>query len=167
MHDRRVDRDDDVDMRKDRRIGGSMTSATNINTSSQEICNRKPDAGRSEEVLYVVLAKPTIRVVKSYVALDLANSRWAFRDDAIFAQAIEAKVKEILRALKSPTTLGHPLEPIPWRRSAYSSSVQGEADLRLVFCPPRTIDAVDIIAFGKRRLPDTSHSRPAPALRHL
>jgi hypothetical protein len=95
--------------------------------------------------------------VKSYVALDLANSRWAFRDDAIFAQAIEAKVKEILRALKSPTTLGHPLEHelIPWRRSAYSSSVQGEADLRLVFCPPRTIDAVDIITFGKRRLPDT------------
>jgi hypothetical protein len=108
-----------------------------------EICNRKRDAGRSEEVLYVVLAKPTIRVVKSYVALDLANSRWAFRDDAIFAQAIEAKVKEILRALKSPTTLGHPLEHelIPWRRSAYSSSVQGEADLRLVFCPPRTIRA--------------------------
>jgi hypothetical protein len=98
-----------------------------------------------------------IRVVKSYVALDLANLRWAFRDDALFAQAIEATAKEVLRALKSPPTLGRPLEHelMPWRRSAYSSSLQSEADLRLVFCPPRTIDAVDVIAFGERRLPDT------------
>lgn len=95
--------------------------------------------------------------MKSYVAQDLANLRWAFRDDALFARALEATAKEVLRALKSPTNLGRPLdhEPIPWRRSAYSSSLESEADLRLVFCPPRGTDAVDIIAFGKRRLPET------------
>jgi hypothetical protein len=83
--------------------------------------------------------------------------RWAFLDDALFARAIEATAKEVLRALKSPTTLGRPLEHdlSPWRRSAYSSGLLSEADLRLVFRAPRATDAVDIIAFGKRRLPDT------------
>jgi hypothetical protein len=83
--------------------------------------------------------------------------RWAFREDTLFARALEATAKEVLRALKSPTTLGRPLEHelIDWRRSAYSSSLDGEADLRLVFRPVRAIDALDIIAFGKRYLPDT------------
>jgi hypothetical protein len=101
-------------------------------------------------------------VVKSFVAHDLANLRWAFRDDALFARAIEATAREVLRALKSPrlTTLGRPLEHdlSPWRRSAFSSSVESEADLRLVFRRARATDAVDIIAFGKRRSPDIAAS---------
>jgi hypothetical protein len=107
----------------------------------------------AKKILYGVLAQPTIRVVKSFVAHDLANLRWAFRDDALFARAIEATAREVLRALKSPTTLGRPLEHdlSPWRPSAFSSSLESEADLRLVFRP-----AVDIIAFGKRRSPEMS-----------
>jgi hypothetical protein len=95
-------------------------------------------------------------VVKAFVAHDLANLRGAFRDDALFARAIEATAREVLRALKSPTTLGCPLEHdlSPWRRSAFSSSLESEADLRLVFRPPRETVSLDIIAFGKRRSPD-------------
>lgn len=106
----------------------------------------------------MVLAQPTVGFVKSYVARDLANLRWTFPDDRLFARALEATAKEILRALKSPTTLGRPLEHelIEWRRSAFSSGVDREADLRLVFQARNAADAIDIIVFGIRRFPDTS-----------
>jgi hypothetical protein len=103
-----------------------------------------------------VLADPTIRVVKSYVAHDLVQLRWAYPDDATFARALEATAKEVLRARKTPRTFGRPLahELAGWRRSAFPSTPRGEADLRLIF-RPREPDGVDVIAFGKRRMPDT------------
>jgi hypothetical protein len=94
--------------------------------------------------------------VKSYVAQDLVQLRWAYPDDAMFAQVLEATAREVLRARKAPRTFGRQLahELAGWRRSAFPSAPRGDADLRLVF-RPRDPVGVDIIAFGKRRMPDT------------
>lgn len=102
-----------------------------------------------------MLSDPTIRVVKSSVARDLVDLRWAYHDDVPFAQALEATAREVLRARKAPKTFGRPLahELTGWRRSAFPSTPLGDADLRLIFRPHDPV-GVDIIAFGKRRMPD-------------
>ena len=117
-----------------------------------------PIPADAQEALYIVLAQPNITIVKSYVSHDLANLRWAFPSDPLFARAIEATAKEILRALKSPATFGRMFEHDlgSWRRSSYHSRPEREADLRLIFRPQFDGDGIDIIGFGRRHLPDTT-----------
>ncbi len=95
--------------------------------------------------------------MKSYVAHDLVQLRWAYPDDTILACALEATAKEVLRARKAPRTFGRPLAHglAGWRRSAFPSIPHSDADLRLIF-RARESDGVDVIAFGKRWMPDTT-----------
>lgn len=91
------------------------------------------------------------------VAQDLANLRFAFNDDSAFASAIEALANDLARAVVAPHNWGKALEHglTGWRRSAFSSSPEGNADLRLLF-RPRQGGGIDVLMFGLRRHPDTT-----------
>jgi hypothetical protein len=105
-----------------------------------------------------VLANPRISFVKRYVARDLADLRAAFVDDLAFASAVAATTRELLRAREAPETWGTPLRHglSGWRRSAFSSTKQGVADLRLIFRPRRDEAGIDVLMFGPRYFPDAT-----------
>jgi hypothetical protein len=93
----------------------------------------------------------------SYVANDLADLRFAFPDDARFAQAVGLTALEIARALGAPTSWGKGLEHdlTGWRRSAFAPADEGRADLRLIF-RARSGGGIEVLIFGPRHRPDTT-----------
>ncbi len=96
--------------------------------------------------------------MKRYVASDLADLRAAFADDRAFASALAATTRELLRAREAPETWGSPLRHAlsGWRRSAFSSTKEGVADLRLIFRPRHDEAGIDALMFGPRYFPDAT-----------
>jgi hypothetical protein len=83
--------------------------------------------------------------------------RLAFPDDTRFAAAVGAVALEIARALGAVASWGKELEHdlTAWRRSAFASTEEGPADLRLIFRPRRG-GGIEVLMFGPRRHPDTT-----------
>jgi hypothetical protein len=108
------------------------------------------------KILYHAFSIDGVAIVPAYVAQDIANVRRAWPNDADFAAAVLAIAKQIKSAHAAPAQFGTAIEHElqGWRRSKFSLTSRGTADLRLVFRPTKS-NGVEILAFGSREFPET------------
>lgn len=82
-------------------------------------------------------------------------------DDVGYAEALLQTTLEIQKTMRAPSSHGAELNRnlADWRKAAYSSRRNGEADMRLVF-RDRPPQGVEILVFAQRRSigDDGSHS---------
>lgn len=114
----------------------------------------EPRPAEAIKDLETALKDPRVEYKRAYVSTDLTELRMAFPDDASFAKAVLAVVREIKVALGDPAKYGKPLSRKlkGLRRGAFTPLDSRHACLRLVAEPVKH-GGIRIYAFRHRHQP--------------